>query len=170
MSAESGNILVWNRLTEQVLFKEEQPGVKQIILLDNGQRFVAISKPEPAGEVTRVNACIVTRTIPGKFTSWSRIQFFSFDPINCFLCYIYMMSHMNITCIHADGSRIYASEFPVRSIAGTLFKLGVVTCDGMNIVVIGADKGTRDAMFVFNARTGSLVNKIPLKQSTAKVN
>lgn len=67
MSAESGNILIWNRLTEQLLFKEEQPGVKQITLLDNGQRFLAISKPPDGGaEVTRINATIVTRTIPGK--------------------------------------------------------------------------------------------------------
>ena len=69
VSAESGNILIWNRLTEQVLFKEEQPGVKQVTLLDNGQRFVAISKPEPpagSAEVIRVNASIITRTIPGK--------------------------------------------------------------------------------------------------------
>jgi hypothetical protein len=39
----------------------------------------------------------------------------------------------------------------------------------MNIVVIGADKGSRDAIFVFYARNGSLVNKIPLKQSATKV-
>jgi hypothetical protein len=39
----------------------------------------------------------------------------------------------------------------------------------MNIVVIGADKGSRDAIFVFSARNGSLVNKIPLKQSATKV-
>jgi hypothetical protein len=57
----------------------------------------------------------------------------------------------------------------VRCVAGTPFKTGVVTCDGMNIVVIGADKGSRDAMFVFHARTGSLLNKVPLKQSASKV-
>jgi hypothetical protein len=67
VSAESGNILIWNRLTEQVLFKEEQPGVKQITLLDGGQRFLAISRPADSGaDVTRINATIVTRTIPGK--------------------------------------------------------------------------------------------------------
>ncbi|KAJ9592434.1 hypothetical protein L9F63_015850, partial [Diploptera punctata] len=65
VSAESGNVLIWNRLTEQVLYKEEQLGVKQIILLDKGQRFVAISKPEPFGDSSRVNASIITRTIPG---------------------------------------------------------------------------------------------------------
>ncbi|PSN30262.1 hypothetical protein C0J52_18638 [Blattella germanica] len=134
ISAESGNILIWNRLTEQVLFKEEQPGVKQVTLLDNGQRFVAISKPEPpagSAEVIRVNASIITRTIP-------------------------------------DGTRIYASEFPVRNVAGSVFKQAVVTCDGNNILVIGADKGSKDALYVVNARTGSLVSKIPLKQSAAK--
>jgi hypothetical protein len=67
VSAESGNILIWNRLTERVLFKEEQPGVKQIMLLDGGQRFLAISRPPDSGaDVTRINATIATRTIPGK--------------------------------------------------------------------------------------------------------
>jgi hypothetical protein len=67
VSAESGNILIWNRLTEQVLFKEEQPGVRQITLLDGSQRFLAISRPSDSGaDVTRINATIVTRTIPGK--------------------------------------------------------------------------------------------------------
>jgi len=75
VSAESGNILIWNRLTEQVLFKEEQPGVKQITLLDNGQRFMAISRrPDTGADVTRINATIVTRTIPGKLLQQFFIQ------------------------------------------------------------------------------------------------
>lgn len=69
----------------------------------------------------------------------------------------------------AEGVRIYSADYPVRCVAGTSFKPGVVTCDGMNIVVIGADKGSRDAIFVFHARTGSLLSKISLKQSAAKV-
>ena len=67
MSAESGKILIWNRLTEQGLFKAERAGVRQITLLDGGQRFLAISRPADSGaDVTRINATIVTRTIPGK--------------------------------------------------------------------------------------------------------
>lgn len=68
-----------------------------------------------------------------------------------------------------DGVRAYSTEYPVRCVPGTPFKPAVVTCDEMNIVVIGADKGSRDAIFVFHARNGSLVNKIPLKQSATKV-
>ncbi|XP_066996019.2 NACHT and WD repeat domain-containing protein 2 [Anabrus simplex] len=134
VSAESGNVLVWNRLTEQVLFKEEQPSIQQLTLLENGTRFIAISKSPvvpSGGEVLRTNASVITRTIP-------------------------------------DGIRIYAVEFPIRCITGVPFKPGVVTCDGANIVVIGADKGNRDAAYVINARTGSIVNKIPLKQSAVK--
>jgi hypothetical protein len=75
VSAESGNILIWNRLTEQVLFKEEQPGVKQITLLDDGQRFMAISRrPDNGADLTRINATIVTRTIPGKLLQQFFIQ------------------------------------------------------------------------------------------------
>jgi hypothetical protein len=81
VSAESGNILIWNRLTEQVLFKEEQPGVKQITLLDNGQRFMAISRrPDSGADVTRINAAIVTRTIPGKLLQQFFKQPNKYDP------------------------------------------------------------------------------------------
>ncbi|KDQ84119.1 Leucine-rich repeat and WD repeat-containing protein [Zootermopsis nevadensis] len=142
VSAESGNILIWNRLTEQLLFKEEQPGVKQITLLDNGQRFLAISKPPDGG--AEVN---------GMFAD---IKHDAMKVIS--LQYEFS----------AEGVRIYSADYPVRCVAGTSFKPGVVTCDGMNIVVIGADKGSRDAIFVFHARTGSLLSKISLKQSAAK--
>jgi hypothetical protein len=67
VSAESGNVLIWNRVTQKVLFKEGQPNVRQIALLDGGQRFLAISRPSDSGaDVTRINATLVTRTIPGK--------------------------------------------------------------------------------------------------------
>jgi hypothetical protein len=67
VSAESGNILIWSRLMERVLYKEEQPCVRQLTLLDGGQRLMAISRPSDSGaDVTRINATIVTRTMPGK--------------------------------------------------------------------------------------------------------
>jgi len=38
VSAESGNLIIWNLAQEKVIFKEEQPNIKQILLLDNGER------------------------------------------------------------------------------------------------------------------------------------
>ncbi|XP_063218680.1 NACHT and WD repeat domain-containing protein 2 [Bacillus rossius redtenbacheri] len=133
ISAESGNILIWNRLTEQVLFKEEQPGIKQVVLLENGMRFLAISTLEDFGnaEITKTVATGILRTIP-------------------------------------DGFRLYSFEYPVRCSSSTPFKSGAISCDGQNIMVMAADKGSRDSIHVFSSRTGSLIAKIPLKLSAAK--
>lgn len=68
MSTESGNVLIWNRITEQVLFKEEQTSVKQLMLIENSSKFIAISRPNnPIGvENVRTTATLVMRSIPGK--------------------------------------------------------------------------------------------------------
>ncbi|XP_046986255.1 NACHT and WD repeat domain-containing protein 2 [Schistocerca americana] len=134
VSAESGNILIWNRLTEQVLFKDEQPGVQQITLLEGGAKFLAVSKSEAtqgSNEGMRVNATGVVRSIP-------------------------------------EGTKLYSFEYPVRCTPGVPFKPGVVTCDDSYIVVLGADKGARDCLYVYNARTGASMHKIPLRAASVK--
>lgn len=67
ISAESGNILIWHRLTEQVIFKDEQPGIRQLTLMEDGNKVLAISKPSnPQGtDVVRTTATACVRTIPG---------------------------------------------------------------------------------------------------------
>ncbi|CAG2062435.1 unnamed protein product [Timema podura] len=67
-----------------------------------------------------------------------------------------------------DGFRIYSFDYPIRCIAGNTFRPGLISCDGLNVIVMGSDKGNRDAIYIFNTRTGSLNNKIPLKHSTVK--
>lgn len=74
VSAESGNILVWNRLTEQVLFKEEQQGVRQLDLLEDGARFLAVSRPSPANaapnaEPSKATATATARALPSECCS-----------------------------------------------------------------------------------------------------
>jgi len=68
VSIESGNVLVWNRITEQVLFKEEQPNAKQLTLIENSTKFMVVSRPNnPTGvENVRTTATLIMRTIPGK--------------------------------------------------------------------------------------------------------
>lgn len=67
VSTESGNILIWNRITEQVLFKEEQQHVRQLTLVENSSKFIAVSRPKnPAGvESMKITATLFMRTIPG---------------------------------------------------------------------------------------------------------
>lgn len=67
VSTESGNILIWNRITEQVLFKEEQQHVRQLMLVENSSKFIAVSRPKnPTGvENMKTSATLFMRTIPG---------------------------------------------------------------------------------------------------------
>uniref|UniRef100_A0A6P7FQL4 NACHT and WD repeat domain-containing protein 2 n=1 Tax=Diabrotica virgifera virgifera TaxID=50390 RepID=A0A6P7FQL4_DIAVI len=66
MSAESGNILIWLRLTQQVIFKEEQPGIRQLTLVDSGTKIISISKPSnpPGTDCVRTVATVCVREIP----------------------------------------------------------------------------------------------------------
>ncbi|KAG8242196.1 hypothetical protein J6590_071055 [Homalodisca vitripennis] len=134
ISSESGNILIWNRITGQVIFKEEQAGVRQLVFLEEGTKFLAISKPPvPVGQEapSKTTATGIVRNIP-------------------------------------SGSQIYSFEYPLKNITGISFKQAVVTCDGQNIVALAADKGHRETVVVFNAKTGTPGSKIPLKLAGIK--
>lgn len=74
-------MIIWNRLTEMVLHKEEQPGVKQLTLLENDTRFLTVSKPpvQNGAETTKMNALGILRSIPGKVSfeiclSWLQLS------------------------------------------------------------------------------------------------
>lgn len=45
ISSETGKLLIWNRVTEQVLFRDDQPGIQQIKLLENGEKILTVSCP-----------------------------------------------------------------------------------------------------------------------------
>lgn len=62
-----------------------------------------------------------------------------------------------------DGRTLYSLEYPVRSHTGTPFRRVVLTSDGAFFAVPAAEKGSRDCVIIYNAKTGALVNKIPIK-------
>ncbi|XP_076230123.1 NACHT and WD repeat domain-containing protein 2 isoform X3 [Nomia melanderi] len=128
VSTESGNVLIWNRITEQVLFKEEQQHVKQLTLIENSTKFIAISRPKnPAGvESMKAIATLFMRTIP-------------------------------------DGKTTFSFQYTVRSQTGTPFRNVVITSDNAFLIAPAADKGSRDCIMIYNAKTGVLINKIPIK-------
>ncbi|KAJ8954195.1 hypothetical protein NQ318_005790 [Aromia moschata] len=66
ISAETGNLLIWLRLTQQVIFKDEQPGIKQLTLIDEGTKILSISKPSnpPGSDFVRTTATACLREIP----------------------------------------------------------------------------------------------------------
>lgn len=46
MSSETGKLIIWNRITEQVLYKDDQPGIQQITLLEEGEKVLTVSCKE----------------------------------------------------------------------------------------------------------------------------
>jgi WD40 repeat protein len=68
ISAESGNFLIWLRLTQQVIYKEEQPGIRQLTLMDEGTKVLSISKPSnpPGTDLVRTVATACVREVPSK--------------------------------------------------------------------------------------------------------
>ncbi|XP_026300938.1 NACHT and WD repeat domain-containing protein 2 isoform X2 [Apis mellifera] len=128
VSTESGNVLIWNRITEQVLFKEEQQHVRQLTLFENSSKFITVSRPKnpPGVESMKTTATLFMRTIP-------------------------------------DGKTIFTLEYLVRSHTGTSFRNVVMTSDNSFLIVPAADKGNRDCVIIYNANTGALINKIPIR-------
>lgn len=43
ISSETGKLLIWNRVSEQVLFRDDQPGIQQVKFLENGEKVLSIS-------------------------------------------------------------------------------------------------------------------------------
>ena len=44
ISTETGNILIWNLRLHRVIFKTEQKDVKQIVLIEDDTKFLAVSR------------------------------------------------------------------------------------------------------------------------------
>lgn len=78
ISAETGNLIIWLRLTQQVISKDEQPGIRQLTLMEGGNRVLSISKPSnpPGTDLVRTVATVCVREIPSKYTSSTLFQHF----------------------------------------------------------------------------------------------
>jgi len=64
--SESGNLLIWNRILCRVIFKQQQPGIQQIMLLDEATKCLTVSKQEEINVETQQNidATAIVRSIP----------------------------------------------------------------------------------------------------------
>lgn len=73
ISSETGKLLVWNRVTEQVLFRDDQPGVQQFVLLENGEKLLIVACPNinqvlaTNSDESNLKATVVMRHIPSKY-------------------------------------------------------------------------------------------------------
>lgn len=70
VSSETGKIIIWNRVTEQVLYKDDQPGIQQITLLEDGEKFLSVSCPQfnsanqLGNDEQKLTAKAIVRSIP----------------------------------------------------------------------------------------------------------
>nr|XP_049705722.1 NACHT and WD repeat domain-containing protein 2 [Helicoverpa armigera] len=66
VTAESGSVVIWDTPEKQAIFKEEQKGIKQVLLLEDGTKFITISMQATGNDsVDNIGmAHIVARTIP----------------------------------------------------------------------------------------------------------
>lgn len=69
VSSETGKILVWNRVSEQVLYRDDQPGIQQIKFLDHGEKVLSISCAninKICDDESGLLALAQVRSLPGK--------------------------------------------------------------------------------------------------------
>ncbi|KAF9823507.1 hypothetical protein SFRURICE_011360 [Spodoptera frugiperda] len=65
VTAESGNIVIWDTVEKLAIHKDEQKGIKQVLLLEDGTKFITISMQASTDNVDNVAmANIIARTIP----------------------------------------------------------------------------------------------------------
>lgn len=69
ISSETGKLLIWNRVSEQVLYRDDQPGIQQIKFLDGGEKVLAISCANINRTVNEESGDLIAtakiRSIPG---------------------------------------------------------------------------------------------------------
>lgn len=70
VSSETGKILVWNRVSEQVLYRDDQPGIQQIKFLEHGEKVLSISCTninKICDDESGLLALAQVRSLPGKY-------------------------------------------------------------------------------------------------------
>lgn len=145
VSSETGKLLIWNRVSEQVLFRDDQPGIQQIKFLENGEKVLAIS-------CKNINKKEATVTAAAEATAEN----------------VFAQTALAIVRSMVEGQTLYTFEFNFRMIAGIPFRNAVVTADNQYIVVVSADKAHKDCINVFGASNGNHIHKIPLRGCNIK--
>ncbi|XP_026468840.1 uncharacterized protein LOC113372707 [Ctenocephalides felis] len=161
VSAESGNFIIWDRVTERVTHKARQPDIRQVSLhLDpSGQNIcaLAVSRPgnAPGCDVTRVPAQAVMRSVPDGTVLYS-FQFQSRSVTGVPFRPLQMTSdNQHILAVMSDkNNKDCLAVFSAKDGTGPVQKIGVRNCGIKEITrivgmphkahlagVLGSDKG-----------------------------
>ncbi|XP_039965755.1 NACHT and WD repeat domain-containing protein 2 [Bactrocera tryoni] len=146
ISSETGKFLIWNRISEQVIYRDDQPGIQQITLMDYGYKVLTVSCPNinnkaaaaaaeaaaAAGEETnRLTAITTVRSVP-------------------------------------EGNILFRFEYTIRMVPGLPFRQSVISADLAYVIVCTVDKANKDCLAVYSATNGTFVSKILLKGCAIK--
>ncbi|XP_068157619.1 LOW QUALITY PROTEIN: NACHT and WD repeat domain-containing protein 2 [Drosophila tropicalis] len=142
ISSETGKFLIWNRVSEQVVYRDDQPGIQQITLMDYGYKVLTVSVPNinqrdiiaaaaGADETNRLTAVTTVRSVP-------------------------------------EGTILFRFDFPIRMLTGMPFRQSVISADNAYIIVVTVDKSNKDCLAVYSATNGAFVSKILLKGCAIK--
>lgn len=148
ISSETGKVLIWNRVSEQVIYRDDQPGIQQITFMENNEKVLIVSCANinaSAAQQAEGDGTAAGGSVPNKLNALATVR-----PI-------------------PDGQVLFSFEFPVRTIPGIPFRCAVITADGAHIVVVSVDKGNKDCVSVYSATNGSHIQKITLKGCNIKV-
>ncbi|ALC45346.1 CG10185 [Drosophila busckii] len=128
ISSETGKFLIWNRVSEQVVYRDDQPGIQQITLMDYGYKVLTVSVPNinqsaaavaaSSDETNRLTAITTVRAVP-------------------------------------EGTILFRFEYSMRMITGMPFRQSVITADNAYIVVVTVDKSNKDCLAVYSATNGA---------------
>lgn len=73
ISSETGKFLIWNRVSEQVIYRDDQPGIQQITFMDYGYKVMTVSCPninqketKDGEEEKKLIATTTVRSVPGR--------------------------------------------------------------------------------------------------------
>lgn len=146
LSSETGKLLIWNRVSEQVIHRHDQPNIQQITFLENQEKILVVSlQSTPTPAAVHAEEGVAPPPPNNKFTALATVR------------------------TVPEGQIIFSFEFNIRMIPGIPFRCAVLTADWLHIVVVGVDKGNKDFIGVYSGSNGSLVQKITLKGCNIKV-
>ncbi|CAB3365460.1 Hypothetical predicted protein [Cloeon dipterum] len=173
VSAESGNLIIWNRAQESVIFKEEQPNIKQILLLNNGERFLTVSGP-PEGST---DGLLVVRTLPDGGRVWAANFSLStsFKPavVTSDNEHIVICSQEDVSGVPKSSKKPSSRRGSVSSTSGSVHssrsskssRSGSARSRSNSVGSTSSSTGpsTKEMLMVFDAETGTLNAKFQLK-------
>ncbi|XP_053968962.1 NACHT and WD repeat domain-containing protein 2 [Anastrepha ludens] len=146
ISSETGKFLIWNRISEQVIYRDDQPGIQQLTFMDYGYKVLTVSCPNINNKAAAAAAEAAAAT--GEETN--------------------RLTAITAVRLVPEGTILFRFEYPVRMVPGLPFRQSVISADSAYVIVCTVDKANKDCLAIYSATNGAFVSKILLKGCAIK--